>query len=553
VLDAGPTVPARTTASASEVRRLIASVGVSALGTWSYNVGIAVYAYQETGSTAWVAVATAGRYVPALVITSLGSRWADRLPRRVVAVSADAFCAAVMVALTLVAFHHGSIVLAIALAALSSGVARIQSAAALASAADLVPESRLARTAAAMSTTEAVATAAGPALASLVLAFAPPATLFALNGVTFLVSAVLVASVTSMARTAPRGRDATPSGGETAVDYDEVRRLVHPLLAVRTIAAVVYGMDVVLLAVVATNQLRQGTSGYGWLLAAAGAGGLLAAAWLGSRGDAGRSAIRSTLGIALYSLPLLAFIASPALPGSLAVQVLRGAGCVLVTATVVVGLQTTVPSGASGRIFGLSHALVMVGTSVGALITPLLLGACGLDTTLAVAAVLPVVATLALLPWLRRFERTGAAAMAELEPRVAVLRNLTLFQDASRSTLYSVADAVEDTTCAAGHSVVVQGEPSDALYVLVSGSVEVVIDAPHGRTSLRVMEAPTYFGEIGLIHRVNRTATVIAREPCTLWRVPASAFLDAAGQAGLSGALTDGVRVRLDAGSFAST
>jgi CRP-like cAMP-binding protein len=52
---------------------------------------------------------------------------------------------------------------------------------------------------------------------------------------------------------------------------------------------------------------------------------------------------------------------------------------------------------------------------------------------------------------------------------------------------------------------------------------------------------------------VNRTATVIAREPCTLWRVPASAFLDAAGQAGLSGALTDGVQIRLDAGSFAST
>ena len=553
MLDAGPSVPARTTASSADVRRLVASVGISALGTWSYNVGIAVYAYQETGSTAWVAVATAGRYVPAMLITSVGSRWADRLPRRLVAVSADLFCALVMVALTVVAVEHGPIVLAIALAALSSGVARIQSSAALASAADLVPESRLARTAAALSTTEAVSTAAGPALASLVLAFAPPATLFALNGVTFGISAVLIASVTSMASSRPRASATTTDTGTTEVDYDAVRRVVRPLLAVRTIAAVVYGVDVVLLAVVATNQLRQGTSGYGWLLAAAGLGGLLVAGWLGSRGDAGRSAIRSTLGIALYSLPLLAFVASPALPGSLAVQILRGVGCVLVTATVVVGLQTTVPSGASGRIFGLSHALVMIGTSVGAFVTPLLLGTWGLDTTLVVAAILPFAATVVLLPSLRRFERTGSAAMAELEPRVAVLRNLTLFYDASRSTLYSVADSVEETTCLAGHHIVVQGQRSDALYVLVSGSVEVVLDSSQGRASLRVMEAPTYFGEIGLIHRVNRTATVLAREPCELWRVPASAFLDAAGQAGLSGALTDGVRVRLDAGSFAST
>ncbi len=553
MLDAGRTVPVRTTASTSDVRRLVTSVGVSALGTWSYNVGIAVYAYQETGSTAWVAVATAGRYVPALVITSLGSRWADRLPRRVVAVSADLFCALVMVALTVVAVRHGPIVLAIALAALSSGVARIQSAAALASAADLVPESRLARTATALSTTEAVATAVGPALASLVLAFAPPAALFALNGVTFCLSGLLIASIRSMSRAARWPSRADRGADRSSVDYDAVRRLVWPLLAVRTIAAVVYGMDVVLLAVVATHQLRQGTGGYGWLLAAAGAGGLLAAGWLGSRGDAGRSALRSALGVALYSVPLIVFVLSPALPGSLAVEVVRGIGAVLVTATVVVGLQSTVPSGAAGRIFGLSHALVMAGTSVGALMTPVVLGAVGLDITLVLATLLPFATTLALLPSLRRFERTGAAAMAELEPRVAVLRNLTLFQDASRSTLYSVADSVEETTCAAGHEIVVQGEPSDALYVLVSGRVEVVLDSAQGRTTLRVMEAASYFGEIGLVRRVNRTATVIAAEPCTLWRIPASAFLDAASQAGLSGALTDGVRVRLDAGSFAGT
>jgi predicted MFS family arabinose efflux permease len=530
------------------VTRLVSSVGVSALGTWSYNVGIAVYAYQETGSTAWVAIATVGRYVPALLITSLGSRWADGLPRRTVALSADVCCAVVMAALTVVALVHGPIVLAIGLAALSSGVARVQSSAALASAADVVPESRLSSTAAALSTTEAIATAVGPALASLVLAITSPAALFALNGITFLASALLVASVTSMPRTAARRHQVDPTS--SPVDYLAVRRMVWPLVAVRTLAAFVYGMDVVLLAVVATAQLKQGTAGYGWLLAGAGAGGLVTAGWLRSRPDSGRTTLRSTVGVALYSLPLMAFVLGPALPESLLVQLVRGAGCVLVTATAVAGLQSTVPSGAAGRIFGLSHSLVLVGTSAGAVVTPLALGAWGLDTTLLVGATLPFVALLVLLPWLSRFERTGAAAMSALEPRVAVLRGLTLFSDASRSTLYSVADSILEEVRQPGDEVVVQGDASDALYVLVSGSAEVFLDSADGRRPVRVMQAPAYFGEIGLVHGVNRTATVVAAEGCTLWRVPAAAFLDAAGQAGLSGALTDGVRLRLGTGLY---
>jgi predicted MFS family arabinose efflux permease len=544
VLDPVRPAVSRTTASSSEMRRLVASVGISALGTWSYNVGIAVFAYQETGSTAWVAIATAGRYVPALVITSVGSRWADQLPRRRVAVNADLFCAAVMAALTVVALAHGPLVLAIALAALSSGVARIQSAAALASAADVVPESRLARSASALSSTESVATAVGPAIASVVLAVASPAALFALNGATFLVSAVLVAGISTMPRSAPR---ASVASAAVASEVEAIRRLVWPLLAARAVVAVVYGIDVVVLAVVATDQLKQGTSGYGWLLAAAGAGGLVAATWVGSRGDSGREAVRVVVGGGLYCLPLVLLAASPALPGSMAVQLVRGAGCVLVTATVVAALQRTVPSGASGRVFGLSHGVVMVGTSVGALAAPVAIGALGLTSTLVLCGVLPFAALLLVVPALRRFERTGAAAMAALEPRVAILRELTLFQDASRSTLYAVADSISELSAAEGDEIIEEGDPSDALYILVSGSVEALAGLRGSRVSLRSMRAPDYFGEIGLVNNVARTATVRATEPCALWRIPAESFLMAAGQAGLSGALTDGVRLRLAA------
>lgn len=533
----------------ADVRRLLAAVGVSALGTWSYNVGIAVYAYQETGSTAWVAAATVGRYVPALAITAVGSRLADRLPRRRVALASDAICAVVMACLTLLAVGHGPVVVAIALAALSSGVSRVQSSAVLASAADLVPESMLSRTAASLSTIDAVATAVGPAIASVVLAVTTPAVLFGFNGLSFVASLALVAGIHGFARTAPRSR--TVRRGEDSDDsYAAAARLVWPLLALRTVAAVVYGADVVLLAVLATQQLRLGTGGYGLLVAAAGAGGLLAAGWLRSHPGGDRVTRPSVVGIAAYTLPLLVFLGAPDLAGSLVTQVLRGTGSVVVVAAVVAGLQRTVPASASARVFGLSHVLVMVGTSVGALLVPFFVQSWGVRGTLVLSALAPLLATVALLPATIRFDREGALLAAALDPRVDVLRRLDLFAAASRSTLYAVADAAQEVVLPPGTTVVRQGDVGDALYVLLDGSVEAVADVDGDPVLLRTLVPLAYFGEIGLLHMRPRTATVVTTSHARLWRVPADVFLGAVSHSGLSGSLVDGVRQRLDASTL---
>ena len=530
-----------------DVRRITTSVAVSALGTWSYNVGIAVYAYQQTHSTAWVAAATVGRYVPALALTGFGGRLADRYRRRTVAVACDLICAATMVALTVLAAFHGPLVIAIGLAALSSGVARIQSSAALSLAADLVVESQLVRSSVQISTSDAVATAIGPAIASAVLAVFAPAVLFALNGATFAVSAAFLARVralpTRVSVAAPH--TSNPDGAASyGSGYTPTVRVLWPLLATRTVAAFVYGVDVVVLAVIATQQLKQGTAGYGWLLAAAGAGGLVAAAVLRRADPVRRCALVSSTGLVLYALPLLFFVLEPALLGSLAAQLVRGFGYLLVTSTVIAALQRAVPSAVSGRVFGLAHALVLAGTSLGALITPFLLHALGLRSTLVVVSVVPLVAQLAVLPALVRFDRNGARSLASLEPRVDVLRQLSIFHDASRSTLYDVADRVSEVGAGPGSVVVREGDPADALFVLVSGEVEVTSAGDAGPAVLRRMTAPAYFGEIGVIHGVPRTATVTSTADSSLWRVPADAFLSAAAQAGLSGALAESMRVR---------
>ena len=59
---------------------------------------------------------------------------------------------------------------------------------------------------------------------------------------------------------------------------------------------------------------------------------------------------------------------------------------------------------------------------------------------------------------------------------------------------------------------------------------------------LRDMDAPAYFGEIGLLERVPRTATVREGEGCRLWRIDGDTFLSALTESPLSASMVTGVR-----------
>jgi hypothetical protein len=63
-------------------RRLAAALAASQIGDWVYNVALLAVVYERTGSPIWVAVTTAARVVPIVVLGPLGGVVADRFDLR---------------------------------------------------------------------------------------------------------------------------------------------------------------------------------------------------------------------------------------------------------------------------------------------------------------------------------------------------------------------------------------------------------------------------------------------------------------------------------------
>ena len=85
-----------------------------------------------------------------------------------------------------------------------------------------------------------------------------------------------------------------------------------------------------------------------------------------------------------------------------------------------------------------------------------------------------------------------------------------------------------------------------ALWVVVSGEVEVSARGEQGTPHLlRTMGPRSYFGEIGLLEHIPRTATVTAIEPCVLYRLPGDEFLAALTASTATASLLEGARTRL--------
>jgi CRP-like cAMP-binding protein len=312
------------------------------------------------------------------------------------------------------------------------------------------------------------------------------------------------------------------------------------------LASFVYGTDTVLLVGVSDAQLGTGPKGFGYLLAGLGVGGILMALVVDRLASSRRLAWIITGGMAVYCLPtaLLVAVHSPGV--AFVLEVVRGGGTLVVDVLAITALQRAVPDDVIARVFGVFFALILGAISLGTIVTPPIVDGPGLHTALYIMGFAPLAIGLLGVPSLLRIDRDSAARLAELEPRIALLERLGIFASANRAVLERLAAECVPVGFSAGDVIVREGEEADALYVVVSGRVDVKARGEGAAEEhIRVMEAGTYFGEIGLLERIPRTATVTALDEVELYRIEGESFLGAIETGSASTSLLEGARTRL--------
>lgn len=105
--------------------------------------------------------------------------------------------------------------------------------------------------------------------------------------------------------------------------------------------------------------------------------------------------------------------------------------------------------------------------------------------------------------------------------KVDLLRGVWLFERCTRAELTELAATTTELRVPAGKVLAREGDLGREFFVLESGRVEAT------RNGVRVgtLDAGNFFGEMALLDRQLRTATVTATEPCDLLVLTAREFL----------------------------
>ena len=532
-----------------DFRLLMAAFTASAIGSWAYNIALAVWIFDETGSAGWVGAATIGRFVPALLFSAYGGVLADRFERVKLMVVLDLASFAAMVLLAFETAVDAPVILAIATAALTSTLATAYEPAVAAMTPQLVGERDLGSANALRNTIDNVCVIAGPGLGAVILLVGPPWVAIAINASTFLLSAVVVGRM--RARSKPV--DVTEGGQvgafrQMAVGAKAIASSpsASVLVAYSVIATFVFGIDTVLFVVLSRDVLGTGSEGYGYLLAGLGVGGVAAAGIVTRLERKPRLGLVILAGMATYCLPTLVFLVSGNPVLAFVLQVVRGAGTLVVDVLAITALQRSLPNDLLARVFGAFNALMLAAVLLGAIVAPVLIDEVSLDAALWFSGL--VIPVLCLLGWpvLRRMDRESVARDALLAPKVRLLAACNLFADVSAGGIDQLAGAATEVTVRAGQSIVREGEPADAFYVVADGRLSVTARGEADTVeTLNDLSAGDYFGEIGLIEQIPRTATVTPTTKTVLLRIDGPAFLEALTQSAPSPALLDGASLRL--------
>jgi CRP-like cAMP-binding protein len=106
--------------------------------------------------------------------------------------------------------------------------------------------------------------------------------------------------------------------------------------------------------------------------------------------------------------------------------------------------------------------------------------------------------------------------------KVLFLKSIDLFRALPSEELAQIAEIAEEQPLAKGDQVFAEGEPGDALYLIVEGKVKV----HKGDKELARMGVRDVFGEISVLDSEPRSAAVSAIEDAVLLKIGRDDFRD---------------------------
>jgi MFS family permease len=371
------------------------------------------------GSGTDIGLVLASFALPRVLFLLVGGVWADRLPRRRVMVAVDIVRGVAQLCLAAAFLSgHASLPLFMLVAAITGTASAFFQPASTGLVPEAVSAERLQQANALISLSQSSANLLGPIASGVLVALIGPGFIFAVDGITFLVSAAALAAMRLTARPQPIGGSFV---AELRLGFREVVRrdwLLPSLLTFSFVNLSFAGFLVI--GPMAMQRSYQGASDWGLLMTCVGLGGLVggstALRWRPSRPLVAVFAL-----LAVSPVYLLVLSGTPTLLVVLGGVLVGGAALNLGDTLWHTTIQQQIPAASLSRVSSFDWMVSFIFFPVGTILAGPLADAVGVPTALVTFGALSMIppAAIVLLPAIRRIrqveERDRASATSAAE------------------------------------------------------------------------------------------------------------------------------------------
>ncbi len=530
--------------------RLLIGEFVSSIGDWLYLVALVVLVYRETEDPVLLGIVGAARLLPYVFLSIPAGIVADRFDRRYVLLVSDLVRAVCMVVLAVLVSIDGPIWAIAAVAILAACFSPFFYPAFGALLPSLVRDEREFGPAnSAWATLDNLAWVVGPGIAGVILAAGGLQMAFVINAVTFGVIGLLLLTIPksmgapgkvapeageppSVAPLDPPGDAGPPAErlGRRARWFPREIDLsaVSGVLLLDMLTWFAFGGINILIVVLAIDVFDGGDAATGFLSAATGVGGIIGAVISGVLVLRPRLSPAILLGGAAFTAALVLLgVAGSLLVAFVAIAVASVGHLVLDVVRTTI-LQRVVPDTYRGRFTGVLMTTSGGAEAVGTLVVPIVAVVVGLPSVMAFTAGTLLVGSV-LAVWL--IGRAADVAAGPYDRELRRIARLPIFAGLSAARVEDALRQLAPAAVAAGDVVIRQGDVADRFYVIASGRFDVSQVAGDGGEPkhLRTLGPNDVFGELGLLRREPRSATVRAIEDGMLFSMERDAFLSMVG------------------------